>query len=63
MNERRMSATTGRKLKKAEWNMSDRSFPSSPGVASAERALRLARISFVFALLAPTFVILGQLLR
>ena len=43
--------------------MSGRSSPMSPGVASAERALRIARISLVFALLAPTFGILAQLFR
>ena len=43
--------------------MSDRSFPMPPGVASAERALRIARISFLFALLAPVFGILAQLFR
>ena len=45
------------------WSMSDRSFPMPPGVASAERALRIARISFLFALLAPAFGILAQLFR
>ena len=45
------------------WNMSDRPFPVPPGVASAERALRIARISFLFALLAPAFGILAQLFR